>query len=310
VTNAGGTIVSPISGGAYLVRLGPDAMGKLREAGGAPWIEPWAPAFKLSRELDLSAPGPVDVTALLFSDGDGDATVTALRALGAANLASHRGSLSHLVRFELDRSRLAEAAALADVAWIEPTPVYSFNNDKAQWVLQSGVPNARPVSDHGLRGQGQVVMTSDSGIRTNHEMFNDSTQAINGWGDYPTHRKIIAYQPGSDSPFITFGDDVSFDYHGTHTGGTVGGNPDPTSTGRGRGWRRTPGCTSWTSPASVTTGFTRPPTSTTSTSRPTSGTRAVRRASRPTRGAVVGSAPTTRLPPCRPTSLFGTTPTT
>ena len=97
------------------------------------------------------------------------------------------------MRFELDRSRLADAAALADVAWIEPSAKYSFNNDQAQWVVQSGVQNSRPSPTAASAGQGQVVMIADSGLRTNHDMFNDSTQAINSWGDYPSHRKIIAY---------------------------------------------------------------------------------------------------------------------
>src|SRR5262245_28714008 len=229
VESAGGEIVAPISGSAYLVRADADAIGKLRGARGEPWISPYDPAYKLSPALDLSASGAVDVTALLFTDGDPDRTVTALRALGAADLDAHEGPLNRLVRFTLEPSRLPDAAALADVAWIEPTPAYAFKNDKAQWVVQSGVQSSRPVYDRGIRGQGQVVMTSDSGIRTNHEMFYDSTQAINGWGDYPTNRKIIAYKPGADSPAITFGDDVSFDYHGTHTGGTVAGNPDPYS---------------------------------------------------------------------------------
>ena len=112
------------------------------------------------------------------------------------SVASHRGELNHLVRFELDRSRLAEAAALADVAWIEPSATYSFNNDKAQWVVQSGVPNSRPVFDRGIRGQGQVVMISDSGLRTNHDMFYDSTQAITSWGDYPTQSQGHRVQAG------------------------------------------------------------------------------------------------------------------
>ncbi|HET9325182.1 MAG TPA: S8 family serine peptidase, partial [Candidatus Eisenbacteria bacterium] len=229
IVDAGAEVISPMSGGGFLVRMRADALERLQKASAEPWIAPYEPAYKLSPVLDLSASGRIDVTALLFMDGDGDATVAALRALGATHLAPHKGSLNHLVRFELDPSRLADAAAIADVQWIEPSPVYSFKNDKAQWVVQSGVQNSRPVTDRGIRGQGQVVMVTDSGLRTNHEMFDDSTQAIMTWGDYPSHRKIIAYRPGSSSPVITFGDDVSFDYHGTHTSGTVAGNPDPTS---------------------------------------------------------------------------------
>ena len=115
------------------------------------------------------------MTALLFEDGDDGAAMAALRALGAGRVESHRTPYNNIVRFELDRGRLAEAAALTDVAWIEPTPVYTANNDLAQWVLQTGVQDQRTVYDHGLRGQGQLVMTADSGVRTNHEMFYDST---------------------------------------------------------------------------------------------------------------------------------------
>jgi hypothetical protein len=228
IVGAGGEIVSPISGGGYLVRMRPEALPRLRRAGTEPWISTYEPAYKLSPDLDLSASGRIDVTALLFTDGDGDATVAALHSLGATNLTPHFGPLNHLVRFELERTRLADAAALADVAWIEPSAQYSFNNDKAQWVVQSGIQNSRPVTDHGIRGQGQVVMIGDSGLRTNHEMFNDSTQAITSWGDYASHRKVIAYQPGSSSSI--FGDHVDYGYHGTHTSGTVAGNPDPYST--------------------------------------------------------------------------------
>ena len=226
---AGGTIVAPLAGAGYLVRMDAAAKAKLAGAQGRPWIGDFAPAYKLSSDLEPTKTGTVEVTALLFDDGDAATTAAALRTLGAGKVETHKGSGSLIARFELDRSRLAEAAALADVQWMEPTPRYTTSNDLAQWVVQSGVPNSRPVWDHGLRGQGQVVMVGDSGIRTNHEAFYDSTQAINGWGDYPTHRKIIAYKPGSLDPKVEFGDDVGHSYHGTHTDGTVAGNPTPFS---------------------------------------------------------------------------------
>jgi len=230
IESAGGAIVTPIAGGGYLVRMDAGARTRLAGRSGEPWIAAYEPAYKLSPALDMAAAGLVDVTALLFTDGDDDAVAVALRSWGAINLKSHRGSLNHLARFELEASRLAEVAALADVAWIEPSPRDTFLNDQAQWVVQSNVPESRPVWAHGLRGQGQIVMTSDSGIRTNHEMFDDSTLAITTWGDYPAHRKIVAYKPASDAPEVSFGDDVAYDYHGTHTAGTVAGSPGPYST--------------------------------------------------------------------------------
>ena len=229
IARASGAIAWPISGQGYLVRTNAAGLASLRAAGGAPWVTPYEPAYKLSTVLDPSGSGAVEVDALLFADGDDDATLGALQALGATRLTSQRGQRNHLARFTLDRSRLADAASLAGVAWIEPTPVYTSNNDRAQWVVQSGVENSRPMTDHGLRGQGQVLMIADSGVRTNHEMFFDSTLSIDTWGDYPKHRKIIAYKPGSDLAEVTFGDDVGHEYHGTHTSGTLAGNPDPYS---------------------------------------------------------------------------------
>src|SRR5678815_4944941 len=102
-------------------------------------------------------------------------------------------------------------------------------NAQAQWVVQTNTPNSRRVWEAGLRGQGQVVMTSDSGIRANHEMFYDPTADITDFGQYPAHRKIIAYLRGSDHPLVGFGDDAGSSFHGTHTAGTVAGNNDPTT---------------------------------------------------------------------------------
>lgn len=229
IAAAGGAMVSPIAGDAYLVRLTDDAAGRLAASAGEPWISPYEPAYKLSPAINIESPERFSVTALLFDDGDDQATAAALRSLGALDVQLHSGTLNHLVRFELDGQQLAAAAALADVAWIEPSPRDSLHNDLASWVTQSGVPSSRPIWDRGIRGQGQVVMTSDSGIRTNHELFGDSTLSIAGWGDFPTHRKIIAYKPASSAPEVEFGDDALFTYHGSHTAGTVAGDASATS---------------------------------------------------------------------------------
>jgi hypothetical protein len=140
--------------------------------------------------------------------------------------------VNQIVRFSLPGSAVAHAAALADIEWIEPVDRDSVLNDKDQWVLQTGVSGSRRIWDMGIRGQGQVLMTADSGVRPNHEMFADAAGDITDFGDYPNHRKIIAYKRGSDSPVIAFGDDASSSYHGTHTAGTACGNSDPTSTGQ------------------------------------------------------------------------------
>ena len=43
----------------------------------------------------------------------------------------------------------------------------------------------------GLRGEGQVLMSSDTGVDVTHDQFRDPELPIPGYGDYPTHRKLI-----------------------------------------------------------------------------------------------------------------------
>jgi len=232
IEQTGGSIVAALSGGAYLVRLDGSERSALAAEPGSPWIGAWEPAYKLSADLDRAAETAVECTALLFPDADADACASALRALGAAGAVAHDNGINKLVRFSLPGRQLAGAAGLADILWIEPKPRYTLLNENAQWVVQTDEPRSRRVWDHGLRGQGQVIMSSDSGIRTNHEMFDDPAVILDGFGDYPTHRKIIAYKPGSDAPGVAFGDEASSDFHGTHTAGTTAGNSDPTRSGR------------------------------------------------------------------------------
>src|SRR5262249_53932266 len=59
------------------------------------------------------------------------------------------------------------------------------------------------------------------------DQFRDPAVAIPDFGDYPTHRKIIAYKRGSTDPNIEFGDHAGASYHGTHTAGTIAGSDDP-----------------------------------------------------------------------------------
>jgi hypothetical protein len=228
IERAGGTAVSALPGGGFLVRMDAAARGRLASEGG-PWVREWEPAFKLSPGIDRAPGRSVEVVALLFPDGDLDRAAAALGALGAAGLRRSRTDQNRIVRFQLPGSRIAEAAALEDVQWIEEAPRDSVFNDQAQWVVQTGIHDSRTVWDHGLRGAGQIVMSSDGGVRTNHEMFADSTQEITAFGNYPTHRKIVAYLPGANIPDNAFGDDAAGNWHGTHTAGTILGNNDPTS---------------------------------------------------------------------------------
>lgn len=224
---AGGTLVAHVPARAFLVRLTESGRAALASQADAPWLGDWQPAYKLSPRLDLKQPARDTLLAQVFGDADTDRLERDLRAIGATEVALHESQANRLASFVLERGRLASVASLEALCWIEPYPRARPFNADAQWVAQTGVSQSRRVWDQGLRGQGQVVMTSDSGVRPDHDMFRDSTLAITGFGHYPSHRKIIAYLPGAADPAIAFGDEANASYHGTHTAGTVLGNNDP-----------------------------------------------------------------------------------
>jgi hypothetical protein len=92
------------------------------------------------------------------------------------------------------------------------------------WNLKTWEEDNRRIWDEGITGEGQILATLDSGIRTTHNFFRDPSVPITDFGDYPTHRKIIGYQKTVFVPEITFGDEIG---HGTHTAGSVLGNDQP-----------------------------------------------------------------------------------
>src|SRR5262252_4985882 len=80
IEQAGGQIVSAISGQTYLARLDAAAQTRLAAQDNAPWMGEWEPAYKLSPRVDRAAAAPAELTALLFPDGDAEGAKAALAA--------------------------------------------------------------------------------------------------------------------------------------------------------------------------------------------------------------------------------------
>lgn len=230
IAEAGGAIVAYVPDQAYLVRMSEEAHARLTASAKAAWIGDYEPAYKLSPAMNRATPGDIECVALLFPDADLPRERQGMAAQGAALVEDSDNGINKLVRFRAPAAALAAIAGRPDVAWIEPAPHFECFNDNAQWVVQTNLNGNRRVWTMGIRGQGQVVMTSDSGILTSHNAFRHdvaNTLPINDFGDYPTHRKIIAYKKGSNSALVTFGDISQASWHGTHTAGTLCGNDDP-----------------------------------------------------------------------------------
>ncbi|MGH7729940.1 MAG: S8 family serine peptidase, partial [Candidatus Eiseniibacteriota bacterium] len=227
IAAAGGAVYTYIPDHAYLVRMTPSGSARLAAEPGVAWVGDYQPAYKVSPLLDLATAGPQRFTALLFPDADVATTATGLALLGATVVDTWDNGINKMVRFEATAGQVAAVASLAQVAWVEPVVPLQLFNDQAQWVVQTNISQNRRVWDMGIRGQGQIVMTSDSGIQVDHEMFFDPLNPIADFGDYPAHRKIIAYKKGSNNPAVEFGDHPGAVFHGTHTAGTVLGNDAP-----------------------------------------------------------------------------------
>ncbi len=111
------------------------------------------------------------------------------------------------------------------IHWIEEYQKPRLFNANAQWVTQTWQKDNRKIWDYGIKGNGEIGSVGDSGVRTTHLMFLDPDVEIGNFGDYPQHRKIIAYRKGSE--LSHFGDESANHYHGTHVSGTVCGYDDP-----------------------------------------------------------------------------------
>ena len=233
IARAGGAVFAYLPDQAFLVRMTSDGRARLSADGDAAWIGEYQPAYKVSPIFDDGTVPPSDQwKALLFPDASLAATSATLAGRGFAVENLSDNGVNKMVRFRAPQGvareeALARVAGLSSVAWVEPVTPKTLDNVNAQWVVQTNVNGDRRVWTQGIRGQGQIVMTSDSGIQMTHDQFRDPAVPMADFGDYPAHRKVIAYKKGSSSPDVVFLDHSGAAWHGSHTGCTIAGWDDP-----------------------------------------------------------------------------------
>jgi len=114
-------------------------------------------------------------------------------------------------------SLLAGLASSPEVCVVTAIPEVATRNVDAQWIVQSGVQNYRPLFDVGLSGRGQIVAVSDSGLDTDNCYFWDASGDIAKDGSVDlTRRKVVQY-----ANFVDTSD--RFNGHGTHIAGSIAG---------------------------------------------------------------------------------------
>ncbi len=213
---------------AFLVRVDAADRAAIERLPFVTWTGAYHPAYRISGQSAMQLRSGVgEYQVLLFDDGDLNSVITRIEAQGGEVDDFSDNGINKIVRFSLDRTRMEQLAAHPDVQWIEPRDRFVTMNSNAQWVDMTNVSNNRKVWDQGIDGTGQIVMVGDSGITTAHNQFRDNAVTITTFGDYPTHRKVIAYVKSVESGDILFGDAAGASYHGTHTSCTIAGDDSP-----------------------------------------------------------------------------------
>jgi hypothetical protein len=179
-------------------------------------------AYVSQARVALSQAGKVKAVVTLYPGMDAAAVGDALQAMGDVEWRNIGGDGATMVlAVTMPLARAADVAALSSVQMIEDSPEYALRNSTLRWIVQSNVANNTVLWTKGLHGEGQIVGHIDGGIDIEHCSFKDSTNNTPG----PSHRKILAWEGGSGTPFA--------DGHGTHTAGTLAGDVNTTGSARG-----------------------------------------------------------------------------
>ncbi len=225
----GAEILDYIPNYAYLVRMNEISKSGVSMLDAVSYVGVFQPAYKMSSDLPTTF-GTQEVRVYLFPGEVLRETVEDLKEIGAEIIETGSDKWQTVIFARINSVRFTDIANLSAVRWVEPRFPIDFYNATAQYTCQDYTANVRRIwyvngtdNTGGIRclGQGQVTGTSDGGIDVGHYAFRDPAVPIAGFGQYPTHRKLIAYQQGSHA--ATYGDPVN-PWHGTHTAGTVCGN--------------------------------------------------------------------------------------
>lgn len=226
ISASGGRISGYIPNYTLIVRADEKAILKIREKSFVRWTGIFQPAYKLSEPL-FSATGIAKIIIQIFPSEDIYAVSRKVSNYGfSVDDVTDHVLVKRLVATG-NLSVLPKIARIPEVLWIQRWSRPETCNNNIQWVVQTGWQSSVPgpegwrIWNEGILGEGLVLSTTDSGIRTDHVVYYDASQPITEPGVYPNHKKIVAYKlnQGAD-----FGDDPNNSFHGTHVNCTVAGD--------------------------------------------------------------------------------------
>ena len=197
--STGAKVYSYIPNYAFLVKMDEITKQEIQNLHFVDWVGIYQPGYKISSQKEFEVLRGVEkVTVLLYPDAPLDEVIILLEEKGARINDIAQTKWDQLINCEIDLSRIHEIAKIQEVNWIEPWHPLELHNNNVQWILQTASSGNRRVWDMGITGDGELVSTCDSGIRTSHYAFRNTTSNwITTWGQYPSHRKVIAYDSAS-----------------------------------------------------------------------------------------------------------------
>ncbi|MFP4458293.1 MAG: S8 family serine peptidase [Candidatus Zixiibacteriota bacterium] len=244
---------------AWIYRLPKKSLEDVESLEQVVWTGPLVPSLRVlpalaqNKQESDEDDGLIGIKIQVFQDDDYQALAELLSQQGAIIIDSTKGAHHEFIKLRIQPKMANEIAITAanyeGTEWVERYyPDYPVN-DWSRWITQSynfegmrhGIGGADlsaqmvvdyehvPVYRRGIYGQDQIVGFCDSGLDTNSAFFYDAGVEVPkqvGWstpGD-TYHRKIRAYNYGG----IDMGDfddiDEEMHGHGTHVGGSIGGN--------------------------------------------------------------------------------------
>lgn len=215
---------------AVLARLTQEQRQIIADLPSVRWIGLFQPAYKIQDVL-LDASGMREIVIMLMPEQPAEPVTALITAYGGVVHEVRTTTFATTVTATVDGMSIPGLARLPEVLWIQEWTEPTLCNSSCQWVVQTGwQPTAPPdtsmaarrVWSHGVRGQGVVLSTTDTGLNVGHNLFRDPNLPVTPPGVWPEHRKVVAfklYQGASttESP-----------YHGSHVNGTVAGDDSAT----------------------------------------------------------------------------------
>lgn len=122
----------------------------------------------------------------------------ALRTSARILSATPTSASTHLVSLTMSVSSQQSALAAhwlisqPSTMFVQLRPTFSTQNNNAAWQLQSGMPFAVPVWQHGLRGEGQLISVGDTGIHPNSCFFSPLLSFERGAVESTIRRSAVA----------------------------------------------------------------------------------------------------------------------